>query len=179
MLAGRTLALRAVERSDLEALNAWWNDPALSWAIGARRHLSALEETEAWYDELLSRSEPHEGRTYAVCLVQDGRLVGTAWYGPFDPQDRNVEIGLYLGQPSDRGRGLGKEVLGLLVAYLFEDLAVHKVRLLVRADNEQALACFEKSGFKREGTLRQHRFLAGSHRDFIVMGMLSGERDAR
>ncbi len=167
--------LRAIERLDLEALNSWWNDPALSTLLGTRRHVSSLEETEAWYDALLSRVEPHEGRTYAVCDTINGRLLGTAWYGSFDAQDRNVEVGLYLGQEEDRGRGLGTETLGILLSYLFDDLGVHKVRLLVLSDNDRAVRCYERAGFQREGLLRHHRFFAGMHHDFVAMGRLASE----
>ncbi len=179
MLLAKRVMLRAIERQDLDALNSWWNDPALSALLGTRRHLSAPDETEAWYDAILARVEPHEGRTYAVCATVDGRLLGTAWYGSFDAQDRNVEVGLYLGQEEDRGRGLGTETMGLLLSYLFEDLGVHKVRLLVRSDHDRAVRCYERLGFQHEGMLRHHRFFAGTHHDFMAMGMLASEHVTR
>ena len=171
--------LRAIERQDLEALNSWWNDPDLSALLGTRRHVSSLEETEAWYDAILTRVEPNEGRTYAICDAADGHLLGTAWYGSFDAQDRNVEVGLYLGQVEDRGRGLGTETLALLLSYLFEDLGAHKVRLLVLSDNDRAVRCYEGVGFQREGVLRHHRFFAGRHHDFVAMGILASEHITR
>ncbi|MBU6428190.1 MAG: GNAT family N-acetyltransferase [Cyanobacteria bacterium REEB65] len=178
MLMGEGILLRPVERADLPDLQRWWNDAELCRVLGTRRHLTALEETEAWYEEMTGRVDPHSGRTYAIVDGQ-GRLLGTIWYGPFDPQDRNAEVGLYIGNEADRGRGRGTAALGLLLSYLFDDLAVHKVRLIVEASNHRAIRVYVKLGFLQEGVLREHRFYAGSHHDFVAMGLMAGERRAR
>jgi RimJ/RimL family protein N-acetyltransferase len=62
-----------------------------------------------------------------------------------------------------------------LLGYLFEDLGLHKIRLLVLATNTRAIACYERCGFAVEGTLRDHRFFAGRFHDFLSMALLAPE----
>ncbi|MBI6545280.1 MAG: GNAT family N-acetyltransferase [Cyanobacteria bacterium NC_groundwater_1444_Ag_S-0.65um_54_12] len=173
-LPNSTIRLRAIEHDDLPALQSWWNDPDLWREIGSRRRLTALAHVETWYEELLERTEPHEGRTFAIA-DDAGRLLGTAWYSAFDLADRHSEIGLYIGDEYDRNHGYGAVACRALASYLFNELGLNKLRLIVSCDNLRAIGCYEKVGFSREGLLRQHRFFAGSFHDFLLMGLLATE----
>src|SRR5690606_19925581 len=97
------------------------------------------------------------------------------WYGAFDPTDRQTTVGLYLGDPEVRGMGYGQDTMRTLLSYLFDDLGLHKVRLFVKADHAQAIACYERCGFQVEGRLRDHRFFAGRFHDFLAMAILAPE----
>lgn len=172
MLQGEKMLLRAVERDDLELLHGWWNDPGLSHLMGERRHVSSIEETEAWFEAELEKTEPNEGRTFAIA-TPDGKAIGTIRYGPYDTRDRACDVSLYLGDAGNRGKGLGTAALGILLGYLFEDLGLNRVRLYVHPDNAGAIRCYEKVGFVREGVCRQMRYFAGRFHDFILMSVLA------
>lgn len=174
MIRGALIRLRALERDDLEALFAWWNDPDLWTLIGSRQRISGFEELEAWFEGELEKGGPQEGRTFAL-EDRDGQLVGTCWYGTYEAGDRQATVGLYLGSPERRGEGLGTDALRTLLTYLFDELGLHKARLYVHVDNAPAVAVYRKLGFVEEGRLREHRYYGGRFHDFLAMGCLSRE----
>lgn len=174
MLRGDKVLLRALERDDLELLCKWWNDPEIALAMGGRRHVSSIEETEAWFEGELGKTEPGEGRTFGIADLQ-GHLLGTVRYGAFDPCDRACDVSLYLGESENRNKGYGTAALGVLLDYLFADLGLNRVRLYVHHENAGAIRCYEKVGFVREGVCRQMRYFAGRFHDFVLMSVLSGQ----
>ena len=52
---------------------------------------------------------------------------------------------------------------------------MHRVQLRVDADNARAIHCYEKSGFKKEGTLRETVFREGKYVDQFIMSILQRE----
>lgn len=174
MLEAPRLILRALEREDLDTLYRWWNDADLWRLVGSRPRVSGREDVEAWFEAELGKESPEQGRTWAIAL-KDGTLLGTLWYGSYDPVDRHTTVGLFLGEASTRGQGYGTEAMRALLDYLFRDLGLNKVRLLVEVGNDPARRCYTKLGFATEGLLRQHRFYGGSFHDFVTMGLLASE----
>lgn len=177
MLHGNQVQLRALERDDLDDLHRWWNAPDLWSQMGSRRRISSHEELDAWLDAELDKTSPQEGKTLAIA-THDGEVIGTIWYGSYDAADRQALVGLYLGDDAQRGQGYGQDALNTLLDYLFNDLGLHKVRLMVLATNARAIRCYERCGFTVEGTLRDHRFFAGRFHDFLSMAVLNIEWQA-
>lgn len=178
MLFGDRIQLRALERDDLDALFVWWNDPALWERVGSRKRLTGREELDAWFDGELDKGAPQEGRTLAID-DEEGALIGTLWFGSYEPGDRQTTVGLYIGSAAKRGQGYGSDALKTLLRYLFEELGLHKARLLVDVDNEPAIRVYRGLGFVEEGRLREHRFYGGRFHDFLTMGLLAGELASR
>jgi RimJ/RimL family protein N-acetyltransferase len=174
MLSGDTVGLRAIDRGDLPAIHRWMNDPGLWILQGGRPRLLPEEASERWFEVELDKTDPFDGRTLAICDL-DGAILGTITFGRVDQMDRACEIGLYLGEPGNRNRGLGTAAIRLAVAYLFDQLGLNRIWLQVHSDNALALRCYEKVGFVREGVLRQSRFFNGRFHDFVVMSVLAGE----
>ncbi|MCV9926106.1 GNAT family N-acetyltransferase [Flavobacterium sp. LS1R49] len=54
---------------------------------------------------------------------------------------------ILIGEEKYRGKGIGEEIVNLLVHYSFEKLNVEQVELNVYDWNKQAIRCYEKSGF--------------------------------
>jgi RimJ/RimL family protein N-acetyltransferase len=142
--------------------------------MGSRRRVTSRDDLEAWLDTELDKTSVQEGKTLGI-EGPDEELIGTLWYGSFDPTDRQTTVGLYLGDAETRGQGYGQDALQTLLGYLFDDLGLHKVRLFVLSTNQQAIACYERCGFQTEGTLRDHRFFAGRFHDFLAMAILAPE----
>lgn len=75
-----------------------------------------------------------------------------------------------------RGRGLGREVTRLVLAWAFEVLGVHRVQLEVLASNRRAINCYLACSFRREGVRRDAELYPDGWKDFIIMGILRSER---
>jgi len=106
-----------------------------------------------------SRVERSGTRTSVEVLLgveADGRLVG-------DVQGRCVEmamppgvweVGIELWDDGDRGRGVGREAVALLVGHLFEREGAHRVQATTDVDNAAMRRVCEAVGFTDEGTMR-------------------------
>jgi RimJ/RimL family protein N-acetyltransferase len=74
------------------------------------------------------------------------------------------------------GRGIGSRLLRSVLDVCFDDLAAHRVELLVFEENERAYRVYLKTGFVEEGVLRDlHRNDDGSFRSMRLMSLLRPE----
>lgn len=64
-----------------------------------------------------------------------------------------------------------KQVIGVLLAYPFEQLGVHRVTATTESSNHHARQFLEKIGFKHEGTIRE----AFPEDDAAIYGLLKSE----
>lgn len=55
---------------------------------------------------------------------------------------------------------------------------LHRVWLRVYSNNVRAIASYEKCGFKREGVLRETRWINGRYYDTVMMGILDEDYEA-
>jgi len=69
------------------------------------------------------------------------------------------------------GRGVARALLETLLAWAREGGVVRKVNLRVRADNERAIALYERLGFMREGRMTRDLFVDGVFHDTLLMGL--------
>src|SRR5215475_8146638 len=83
-------------------------------------------------DHLMVPQQPPEPGAYTWAVEYDGRCVGSAGL-PVDPDQHcaTYTVGLFVA--ALRGRGLGREVTRLVLAWAFDVLGVHRVQLEVLA----------------------------------------------
>jgi RimJ/RimL family protein N-acetyltransferase len=65
-----------------------------------------------------------------------------------------------------------------MLGFAFRELNLHRVQLDVFAFNPRAIRCYEKAGFRHEGTLRDAFFRDGVFHDVHRMAVLETEFDA-
>lgn len=73
------------------------------------------------------------------------------------------------------GKGLGTDAMQTLISFIFDYIAINKIKLQVFSFNEGAIRSYEKCGFTKEGTLRNEIFRFGKFHDIIVFGLLREE----
>ena len=178
MLKGDRVRLRRIERSDLPGFVAWLNDPEVRRHLALVYPMSQVQE-DAWFEEQL-KAEP-AAQPFAIEAQRerggDGEwvLLGAIGLHLVDWRNRWAELGIFLGDKSRWGKGLGTEATRLLVRFAFDTLNLNRVFLRVYADNARAIRCYEKVGFVREGLKRQDRILDGRFGNTLVMGLLREE----
>jgi RimJ/RimL family protein N-acetyltransferase len=87
----------------------------------------------------------------------------------------SAELRILIFDKDAVGKGIGTEAVKLLVDYGFNRLNLHRIWLGVNADNERAVKCYLKAGFKEEGRLREDIFYHGKYADAVRMGILRSE----
>jgi len=171
VLTGDRVVLRPVNPDDVERLWLAKQDP-LTWARTTAAPLvpSSLESVRAWYaDRGGSKSDA------AFSVDVEGGLAGQASLFGVDDLARTAEVGLWL-LPEMRGRGLGQDVLRVLVDYGFRSRNLRRVHLQTLAGNTAALRCYTAVGFLEEGRLREHAWVEGAYDDIVLMGLLRADR---
>jgi aminoglycoside 6'-N-acetyltransferase len=144
------------------------------------RHVKPLRELHkqpgvmsGWgsMDPLFPFDEPESIR---FAIVVDGEVAGMVQHGeePW-PDIRHAYIDIFLGDDFT-GRGIGTEVMRRVATMLIEEHGHHRVIVDPYADNERAIACYEKAGFRRVG--RRERFSRDSNgvwRDELLMELVT------
>ncbi len=139
------LVLRSWNEADAEDLYEYAKDPRVGPIAGWQPHTSAENSLEI-IKTVLSESE-----TYAVCLKEDNRAIGSI--GLFSPaqshtkaSDTELEIGFWIGVPF-WGKGYIPEAVRSLQKHAFEDLGCTALWCGYYDGNEKSKRCQEKCGF--------------------------------
>ena len=170
LLNDNTIALRALEPTDLDTLYRWENDTAL-WVVS---------DTVAPYsrEALWHYLKEYTGDIYAqrqlrlmITMAVDGTPVGTVDFLNFDPLNNRAELGLFIEQGS-RGQGYGLRALRLLTAYAREHIGLRQLYVFIAVDNEVCLKLFEDFGYRRVGTLQAWVKRGTAYRDAVLLQMI-------
>jgi RimJ/RimL family protein N-acetyltransferase len=138
--------LRDLRAEDLPRLHGWYQQPEL-WEnlVGEfvpRGVTEALDYMQRWL-----RPSTQELRLGIEVEDPDGaRLVGLAFFSPLDLTTGQAELHIMIGDPGERGRGVGRQAVTLLVAWGFA-LGLQRIVLKVLANNLAAQKIYVLCGF--------------------------------
>jgi aminoglycoside 6'-N-acetyltransferase len=126
------------------------------------------EPREGWLDD--------EPDMFKRTVLLEGAVVGfLQWYEETDPMYRHAAVDMFL-DPAVHGRGLGTQVVRMICAHLIDDRGFHRLTIDPEAENEVAIACYRKAGFRPVGVLRQYqRDSSGVWKDGLLMDLLADE----
>ncbi|MCI4357992.1 MAG: GNAT family N-acetyltransferase [Thermoplasmata archaeon] len=173
LLQGYALRLRAPARADLPKLFDWYNDPE-NVAPFDRFSLDTAESFEAAV--LAAPDDPRSlAPRFVVERVQDGLVLGFVGHYQPHPVLETTDVWYVLGDRSQRGKGYGKEAVGLLVDYLFHEATLARVGATCDVENVASYRVLEGLRFRREGTLRSALFHHARWHDVLVYGVTRPE----
>ena len=167
--------LRPIERSDLDVLAKWTNDPVHNseYNTFGFRFTGRLEE-EFSKNGLLD----HRGGALMIVKGKTDDVVGSVSYHQvrYGPNEGSMSynIGITLS-PDQRGKGYGTEAQRLFAAYLFSTYTVMRVEASTDVTNIAEQRALEKAGFTREGVARKAQWRSGEWHDLVVYSKLRGE----
>jgi aminoglycoside 6'-N-acetyltransferase len=164
-LHGDRVTLRPLSPADVPRLAELGSDPEIA------RWWPGLTETD-----LVAKMDDADVTPFSV--EADGEVVGLAQaWEETDPEYRHAGIDLFIGTPY-QGQGLGTDTVRTLTRHLVHDRGHHRVTIDPRADNERAIRCYERVGFKRVGVLRRYeRAPDGTWHDGLLLDLLADELD--
>ena len=119
------------------------------------------------------RSPPARSCSTIILDNADGKPVGSVYYRDVDNHNRSAEYGIFIGEESARGKGLGTETARLFTQFGVDTLHLHRISLRVLAENTAARRSYEKAGFVQEGVFRDMELLDGAYRDVVFMAKLA------
>ncbi len=129
-----------------------------------------LAETRAFVENNIARGFPQ------FVVTVDGAFAG---WGDIIPMARPIYAhGGVLGigfVPEFRGRGLGRALMGRLLAAA-QEFGLKRVQLTVRADNKRAIGLYERIGFRHEGEMQKAVYIDGVHKNILMMAIADLEQ---
>jgi putative acetyltransferase len=160
------LHIRRAEPDDCSAIHEIFSCPK---AVAGTLQLP-YPSRQHWRQHL---AEPDEG-TYNLVAVVGDRVVGLLGLHTFPNKPRRRHAGTIGMSLHDewQGKGIGTALMRAGVELADNWLNLSRLELEVYTDNEPAIRLYERFGFEREGTLRQHAFRDGGYVDAYVMARL-------
>lgn len=171
----KKIYLRLMTEEDTDMIIAWRNSDAVRKNF-IYQELFTREGHLNWI-----RTMVDTGRVVQmiICMVDSDKPVGSVYIRDIDLQHRKAEYGIFIGEESARGKGIGTQAASMMLQYCFEELKLHRVFLRAFADNMQAIRSYEKAGFVREAYLHDDVCIDGKFRDIVLMAKLNPEEMER
>jgi aminoglycoside 6'-N-acetyltransferase len=139
------------------AVAAWWDGDSL-------REVEALLADDGDPDTVVFTAE-FEGRPAGLLFASEEP----------EPGYRHASIDVTLTSAL-HGRGLGRDAVATLAAWLVDARGHHRVTIDPSADNARAIACYRAVGFREVGVMRAYeRRGDGTWRDGLLMDLLAEE----
>lgn len=111
---------------------------------------------------------------FSLCIMYQGKIVGTIGLHYIDKGDSKTEIGYWLVK-NQQGKGIMHRSCWALINYCFTHLKLHRIEIRSAADNIASQRVIKRLGFKKEGVLRDSTLQNKTFQDTIVYSMLSYE----
>ncbi len=163
--------LRYMTDEDTDLIVAWRNTDAVRSRFIYRGAFTA-EGHRAWIRNMVETGKVVQ---MMICDTKDERPLGSVYIRDIDREHSRAEYGIFIGEASARGRGVGTAAAKLMLHYCFRQMGLHRIFLRALSDNQQAIRSYEKAGFTKEALLREDVFLDGAYRDVVLMGILDRE----
>lgn len=165
------LSFRQVEKKDLELLRDWGNQKRVRKHSHGARMLNMVNQKD-WFEKI-SRSKNDE----IFMVLLNKRPIGLCGLSRINWKDRSAEVTYYLGKQTSpiKDVGIGLEVYDFLKKKAFETYNLNRFWGKAFSFNPGGVMLAIKSGFKKEGVMRQAVFHEGKYWDSIIVGMLAKE----
>ncbi|MCD6181560.1 MAG: GNAT family N-acetyltransferase [Candidatus Cloacimonetes bacterium] len=170
-LVGEKVYLSPVTSRDATLYCQWLNN------LEVARNLVIFNKqiTEEWERMILDDIQKNGGQMFAIIDRTREKLIGNCSLFRINKDHRKCEIGIFIGEPENWGKGYGTEAMKLLVDYGFNILNMHNILLEVHSFNQRAISCYKKVGFREIGRRREALFFAGRSWDEILMDIIATE----
>lgn len=168
MLRGEKVLLRPIEKSDLVNLNKWKNDYSIFKYLGGGFSPQSIDQQSLYIDKLISNDEKNK----RFIIEVNKKAIGQVGLYSINWINRNCELGIYIGDKNEWGKGYAKETCEIIHRYVFRVLGLKKIKLSVVSDNINAINMYKKLGYKLVGVHKQERFINGEFKDLSIMEIL-------
>ncbi len=165
--------LRLMTREDTDRIVAWRNSDAVRKNF-IYQELFTRASHEHW---IQTKVETGEVVQMIICDIATNMALGSVYIRDIDRHHNKAEYGIFIGEASARGRGVGSATARLMLRYCFEEEKLHRVYLRAFAGNHAAIRSYEKAGFQKEGYLKDDVCLNGQYCDIVWMAAVAPQSE--
>jgi RimJ/RimL family protein N-acetyltransferase len=172
MYAGELVELSPINLDkDLEVWEAWNRD---SDYLRLLDDCPANQFSASLMKDWLEKDD-RESTLFMIRTREEHKTIGFIELSGYDWIARNAWVGIAIGDADYRSKGYGTEAMNLILQFAFRGQNLHRVNLGVFSFNHRAIRCYEKCGFKYEGTEREYIYKDDQRWDAHNMGVLKSE----
>lgn len=172
MIRDEEVALGPILPVDLPALYMWEDDPAIARFNRPYFPADFQRQSDFWLNSAGDR-----GRVFFAIRGRGGpEILGYVQINAIEPIHRSASLGILIGRSEDRGKGYGRQAMGMAIDYCWNHLNLTRLTLRVQADNGRAIALYRQLGFETEGVLHKAEFIDGQWVDMMLMALMKAER---
>lgn len=103
------------------------------------------------------------------------RPIGECGFHTWNKTHNRAELFYSLRNDIDKRKGLMTEAVKEILAYGFQQLALHRIEALVASSNTPSIKLLERHGFTKEGTMREDYLTNGVREDSDCYSLLKRE----
>lgn len=146
----------------------------LDFVLNAERSRENRPFVAVWTREQHLAALTSEDQSHLIIeSIANGRRVGYIILAGLADANQSIEFRRIV--VTEKGKGIGKEALQLVMDLAFEDLKAHRLWLDVKEHNGRAQHIYESAGFVKEGVLRECFKAEDGFESLVVMSMLRRE----
>lgn len=170
--------LEHFDQQDFKQLMQWIDSEHLmtNWS-GSMFKYPLTQESLEWYIEDVNDLEKSEAFVYKALDEKTGETVGHISLGGLSKKNKTGRISrVLIGNTAARGKGYCSGMINEILKIGFEKLKLHRISLGVYDFNTSAIRCYEKSGFVKEGLMRDILLQEdGTYWSLVEMSILEDE----
>ena len=110
-LESERIYLSPMSLEDVNDYTKWMNDRKVTDNIHSTSKVITTIGEKEWVEKLMQRG----GHTFAIVSKDNDKLIGNCGLMDTDYKDGTSTIGIFIGEEEYRGKGLGTEVINLLL----------------------------------------------------------------
>ena len=166
-LKEKGLVLRPITESDTDLIVCWRNKESVKKNFLYRSDFTA-ETHRKWL-----REKVQTGNVVQFIIEMQNEVqsvpVGSVYLRDIDYENSSAEFGIFIGEDSARGKGVGTEAAKMILEYGHKELGLHRIFLRMVAENIAAYKAYRKAGFVTEGIFRDMKKIDGKYIDIMFM----------
>ena len=164
-IVGDRVYIRSITYDDTENIVTWRNQKNVrSYFI--YRKLFTGEIHNEWMRKFVDKDEVAQ---FIICRNRDNKPIGSTYLRDIDYDNLCAEYGVFIGDESERGHGIGKEALKLTLQFAHKELGLRRIISRAIATNEASIQSFLHSGFRITEELSGVECTDGEIVDVVMM----------
>lgn len=138
-----TLRSLTAEDITINYLN-WFKDPVTQRYIDSAKNNQTLKTLKNYVSDRMHRSDV----LFLGIFTPNEQHIGNVKYEPINIKNSYAVMGILVGDPNWRNRGVAREVIPASADYLQKNYGIKYIALGVTQKNQAAVMAYQKIGFK-------------------------------
>lgn len=168
---GNKIYLRPISKTDTNNILKWRNSKQVKENFIYRKKLTEIQH-QNWLDTIIEQKKAFQ---FIIVEKENNKDIGSVYLRDIDLENKKAEFGIFIGEADSMGKGFGTEATRLIVEYGFNELKLNKIFLRVFTENEQAINCYKRVGFREQGIFEQDVLIDADFKDIMFMAIFEKE----